>query len=645
MLRNHLGTCLFVGLFALTPGACKVENNTALQTPEPADAAPDASPVIAQPEVAPPPDSLATPPDTAFRSDSLAAQVDTATSTDVPALPLDAPSFPDVSTPTLDTVSREIGVAPGEVGAATAALVVDKSTVNLGPLDLNMTGVGTLTVTNVGKVTSGAVIVSASSGVYVAGCDGALAAFASCTLTIKVTSTAAGAFSGTVSISANPGTIAPTVVAVTASIACEGVFSAYPSVIDLGNLFVGIPAPKQTITVTTPCALSDLGVTQSGPDISVDKAASTCTAALAAGASCTVVVNFIAASAGSKSDGIVISAGGAGGKVVSVPITAVAQNTAKLVISPSAAAFAAAIGTTSSPIVFGVANAGDVATGALSVAMTGANAADFTMTSTCMILAPLAACTVSVAWKPVALSATAANATLTVADLGVGASTVSVALTGTAYSNDPLAITSTTSDLGTVLLGTTGPSTVFTLTNSGNAATGALAITVSSTEFIVTSDTCTGSSIAEGSGCTIAIALKPTTVGAKSAVLTVTGTSGNPVVKAFTGTGISGPSPNVSPAAIDFGSIAVGLSSTGPTVTVKNNGGSATGVLSFTKGGNFTVFPITANTCVSALAPGASCIFAVAFAPTAAQHETATFTVTDGSVSATVAVSGTGTPG
>ena len=87
-----------------------------------------------------------------------------------------------------------------------------------------------------------------------------------------------------------------------------------------------------------------------------------------------------------------------------------------------------------------MANAGDVATGVLSVSIAGDNVVDsgdnsveFVATNNCLILAPLASCTVSIVFEPQVAGTTAEVATLTVTDTGVGGSAVSAALTGTAY--------------------------------------------------------------------------------------------------------------------------------------------------------------------------------------------------------------------
>jgi hypothetical protein len=430
------------------------------------------------------------------------------------------------------------GDAPGE---AVASLELDRSAVDLGAPDVNGTGVAAVIVTNTGNATSGPMTITASAGVATKGCSGALLlAGASCTITITATPTAAGLFTGTVWIAADPGAVPPLQVSVSAIVYTDS-FSVSPGAIDLGNVTVGV-LTKQTITVTARMPISDLTVASSGPDVSIDKAASTCTTVLLADASCTVVVSFLASAAGSRTDAIVLSGGGAAGKTVTVAITAVAQKPAQLVISPSTTQnFAATVGQTSSAITFGVANAGDLATGEIAVTVTGPNAADFNATTTCLVLAPLSGCTVAVTWTPSTIVPPNESADLTVTDTAVGGTSVTVALVGICYGacGARLVITPLSGDLGPVLVGATGPATVFTVTSTPDTASGNLAVGVSSSEFVITDDTCTGISLAARTGtCTISIALRPATAGAKTAVLTVTGANGTPDVKILTGTGI-----------------------------------------------------------------------------------------------------------
>jgi hypothetical protein len=535
--------------------------------------------------------------------------------------------------------TTEAGVVP-----PLAALNVAPSSVNLGSIDLGNTGTATVIVTNTGTATSGALAVVASAGITTTGCTGTVAAHGNCTMIITAAPTAIGGINGTVSVSATPGAITPLLISVTGTVVQGGVFNVSPATIDLGNVLVGAPATKQTITVSALVALSDLAVLVNGADITKD-ATSTCTAAVAVGTPCTVVVNFAAASNGARSNSVVISAKGV---TKTVPITANAQNPAKLVVSPSSPqSLVATVGQPSSPVVFGVSNSGDLPTGALTVAVTGLNKADFVATpgTGCTLIAPLgASCTISVVFTPTAVTTTAAeSATLTLTDTGTGASTVSVTLSGTAYPLSNLQITPATTDMGTVLVGSTGAVTTFTVTNSGGSASGALTVSLSSAEFVNANDTCSGTSLAPAGTCTIAVQLKPTSAGGKSATLLVAGTDGLPVPRTLTGTGITNSALKASPASLDFQTVRVNKTGAAQTVTVTNGGGVATGALTFTKGGaDFAVFPIASNTCSAALAPGATCTFSVSFAPTLPGSFTATYTVTDGVASATVSVSGVG---
>jgi hypothetical protein len=316
------------------------------------------------------------------------------------------------------------------------------------------------------------------------------------------------------------------------------VLTVSPSSIDLGNLLVGAVAPMLTINITALTAISDLYVGLNGMDILKD-ATSTCTSTLAAGTSCTVVVNFAASTRGPKSDSVSVSAGGVNGTFESVPITAVAQNPAKLMISPSSQqSFVTTVGVPSSPIVFGIANGGDVVTGPLSFGIVGTNAQDFTGTATgCSLLASLGECSVSVVFTPKAPSATAEYATLTVTDDGPGASSVSVGLSGTARSPVDLTIAPAATDFGSVSVGAASAVSTFTITNSGDTASGALTVGITAPEFVKVADTCTGVSLAKAATCTVGIQFKPTSVGAKSGFLVVSGASGTPAVDAITGTG------------------------------------------------------------------------------------------------------------
>jgi hypothetical protein len=540
-----------------------------------------------------------------------------------------------------DTPVTHDGSVGGSDGSITpfAALTPDKSVVTIGTVDLGKSGTTSVIITNTGTAASGTPVVAPGAGITTTGCTAALAPKATCTLAITATPPVLGAFNGSVSISANPGAVTPILISVTGTAVAPGQFSVTPTSIPLGNVALNTPS-KQVVTVTALVDLTDLAASLNGADLTKD-ASSTCTASLTKGATCTVVVNFTATSSGSKNDSIVISAGGANGKIVTVQITADALAPAKLVTAPNTQqTFATTVNKPSSAITFYVSNSGDVATGAINVAFTGANKDDFAATTTCTLLAPLPdSCTVSVVFTPKAVNANE-TAALTVTDSTAGGSSATVALVGVSVAETKLVITPDTSDLGTVLVGQTGTATTFTVTNTGDTASAPLSASVSDTQFVLNT-TCNGATLAKNATCTVAVALKPASVGVKSATLNVGG-----AVKTLTGTGISGPGLSVTPNSWDFATVRLNNTGTAQTFTVKNTGGAATGALTFTKSGDFSLFPITANTCSAALAPTTTCTFTVNFAPvdnglaTDIGSKTAGYTVTDGAASASVAVSG-----
>lgn len=312
-----------------------------------------------------------------------------------------------------------------------AALTLDKSTVNLGTPGVNGSGMATVTVTNTGDAASGAVTLTTSAGLTATGCSGPLAAGASCTISISATPTDACGFTGTISISANPGTVTPLVVSIITLVGTPIPLRVAPSTIELGPIPLGFPVPPIEITLSTTCGVTALSLVASSPDVSIDQENTTCTSTLAPDASCVVVVDFLATTVGSKSDAIVISGGGPAGKTVAVPITANVVTGVFLVIDPSSPSGASAfMGQASSPFTFTVGNRGDTTSDTLVVTVTGPNAADFVPTSTCPVLAPLATCTLSVVFQPTASGATRETATLTVMDLGPVVSMVEVPLIG-----------------------------------------------------------------------------------------------------------------------------------------------------------------------------------------------------------------------
>ena len=229
-------------------------------------------------------------------------------------------------------------------------------------------------------------------------------------------------------------------------------------------------------------------------------------------------------------------------------------------------------------------------------------------------VAAQALCNVNVRLTPMGTGVR--TGTLTISNDAPPASPQSVALTGLAV--DPagpydIGFVSGKTDFGPVVVGTTSsvPALV-TIQNLGGAdMTG---VAVSTTGDFTQTNNC-GSAVVAGSSCTISSNFAPTAEGAASgSVRVVSNAPGSPRVVALTGTGVRLPLVTLTPAKLDFGSVASGRTS-GPLVATLRNAGTAP--LNITSLGVPAPFTQT-NTCSATIAAAASCTITLGFAPAVA---------------------------
>jgi hypothetical protein len=152
-----------------------------------------------------------------------------------------------------------------------------------------------------------------------------------------------------------------------------------------------------------------------------------------------------------------------------------------------------------------------------------------------------------------------------------------------------------------------------------------------------------------GNSCTISVQFDPLATGARSALLTVSGTP-DATQPAVTLTGMGVLPVTVTPATLPFGSQALGTGSPLMPVMITNHQSSTANGLGFTitgtNGGDFDQVPATAPAmpCTSSLAAGATCMIDIKFVPTATGFRSAVFSVTGtpNATQPTVSLSGTG---
>jgi hypothetical protein len=188
--------------------------------------------------------------------------------------------------------------------------------------------------------------------------------------------------------------------------------------------------------------------------------------------------------------------------------------------------------------------------------------------------------------------------------------------------------------------GTTSAAQTVTLKNTGSYALTVSAIAMSG-DFSET-DTCQNATVSAGASCTIQVSFTPDTNGTLTGEMTISANmSGGEVAVTLSGTGTAAPQVNLAPAAVSFGGVALGNSST-LQVTANNGTGSAIPYASTITG----PFAIASSTCVSSLGvaeiPAGSCNLMVQFIPSAAGAATGTLTFTDSAGTQQVALSGSG---
>lgn len=186
------------------------------------------------------------------------------------------------------------------------------------------------------------------------------------------------------------------------------------------------------------------------------------------------------------------------------------------------------------------------------LALVGTNAGDFQLSGidSCSnsLLANNQLCGVNVVFAPVSPNNGARSASLSLpTDV---APAVSVALTGDDVT-EYISMVPSPKDFGSTQVATPTAATQFTVENTGPGTAGTLAVALggaNASEFGITEDNCTGLAMGDGGTCTVFVRFAPTSAGAKSASLNVTGTPGGTQSSALTGTATAPPPPPTPPA-------------------------------------------------------------------------------------------------
>ena len=419
---------------------------------------------------------------------------------------------------------------------------------------------------------------------------------------------------------------------------------------------VGTTGTAQTLTVTNAAsatatlALSAIG-TGNGSDFTVTGGTCSVGVAIAIGSSCTVSVAFRPVATGTRAGTLTLAHNGPDGKA-EVALAGTAIDTAPVVsLSPTTLSFSSVVGVDSNSMRATLSNTGNAPLVLSSTTVAGTHAADFRLASgsTCASGASIAggsSCVVDLVFKPAAPGTR--SATLTFAHNATGGtSAVTLSGTGTLTPEPGLALDAIELDVGSQPVAATSTARTLTLTNTGGAALVLSDITVTGTDVgdFVRGGTCAkGTSVASRATCTITIALKPATLGLKTATLTIASNApGAAANVALRGIAVRTPAPlvSLSQAAVGFGTVTIGTQSVPRNVVLTNDGTAAMTVTSIAS--SSTEYPAM-HDCPATLAVGASCLVTVSFKP-AAEASAEALVITTNALSSpnSIVVTGQGT--
>jgi len=197
-------------------------------------------------------------------------------------------------------------------------------------------------------------------------------------------------------------------------------------------------------------------------------------------------------------------------------------------------------------------------------------------------------------------------------------------------------------NFGKVLIGQTSAPQTLILFNSGGATLNISSL-VATGDFQISNNPC-GSTVAPGDTCSIDVTFTPTRKGSRKGTLTFTDDALNsPQTVSLKGVGQS---LSLSPTSLDFGPVAVGVTTLPQSITVSNL---SSATVTFTgialAGGAAGDYQITANTCGATIAAGGNCSVSISFTPTKTGKRNTKLNVKNngGGSPASATITGTGT--
>ncbi|HEX5234676.1 MAG TPA: choice-of-anchor D domain-containing protein [Silvibacterium sp.] len=430
----------------------------------------------------------------------------------------------------------------------------------------------------------------------------------SCTVTVTANPVAGGPITGAINAIDSFGNDTQLYLSSTdQGLQSVGALEFTPPELQWGKVTVGSTSGDKVITVTNlqsaAVSFSNIAV---GPDFQI--ASTTCpvgSGSLGGGSSCTVSVVFRPSVAGAVSELLTFTDNLTGSpQALSLKGTGVLGD---MLFTPTSLLFAGVDpGQTSAPQTATLANetAGNISLATISV--TG----HFAQTNNCpSSLGPQASCTFTVTADPTADGVITGS--VNVKDNA--GNSVQLYLQGQGGNTDKvLSFTPNPVVWGTIDVGGTSGAKTLTVNNGQTVPLTIYSISLGP-DFIQTASTCPTApgTVAAGASCTISLAFRPQSAGAKSEVITFTDDApgGNQSVS-LRGTAATGDL-LFSPASLSFAGVAPNSVSPSQTSTLTNESAATVTLASIAVSGHFA----QTNNCGGSLAPQASCTFTVTSNP------------------------------
>ena len=281
---------------------------------------------------------------------------------------------------------------------------------------------------------------------------------------------------------------------------------------------------------------------------------------------------------------------------------------------------------TSQPQFVQLQNDGDLPMHVGSVAISGAGASEFAISSdacTGATLDPGSTCQVFLTFTPT--SAGAVSPLFSFTDDAPGSPQLAT-IRGSGIA--PGAVLSPSSiDFGVVSDAGGSASQVVTLNNPTGQPMHVTSVATSSSIWTTAGDTCTGANVPAGTSCSVTVKFAPPfEASSLTGTLTFSDDAGTQTVSLM-GSGVD-PQLTYAPEHLDFGNQRAGTTRSGPQILkITNTSSSSLTPQIALQDGGLGEFPTDSSACAQALAPGASCSVSIVFAPTSLGSQTATLAI------------------